>query len=99
MCSKPAHYLAVIWVIDSYFFFHFQAVVFCSILDEWPIEEVTIECCEDKWLCFSDMIEKFDEQLFLIWFIEHFELSDIILWLWTVFKVFNIGSYNLPICN
>lgn len=99
MCSKPAHDLAIIRGIDSYFFLYFQLVVLCSILDEWPIEKVTIERGEDKWLCFPDMIEKLDEQLLLIWFIEHSELSNIILWFWTVFKVFHICSNDLPICD
>jgi hypothetical protein len=71
----------------------------CSILDEWPIEEVTIESSEDEWLCLPDMIEKFDDQRFLIWFIVHFELSNIILWLWTVFKIFNVGADDLSVRN
>jgi hypothetical protein len=72
----------------------------CSILNEWPIKIITIECDENEWLGLSDMLKEFKEKLLFIWFIEHFEEAiDGVLRLWAVFEVLDVISNDLSICN
>jgi len=73
--------------------------VFGSILDEWPIKVVSVESREDEWLRITNMVEKPNEQLLFIGFVEDFEEADVIFWLRTVLEILNIFPDHLSVCD
>ena len=97
MCSKSSHDLSIVGNVNSDLLLHLESVNFSPILDEWPIEKVSVESCEYEWFSFSDMFEKLDEQCLLIRLIEHSEHSYIKLRFWTVLKVLNVSPNDLSI--
>ena len=73
---------------------------FSSVLDEWPIEVVSVICYENEWLCLSNVLEKLDEKASLIWLVEHLEKAvDTVFRLWAVLKILDIITDDLSICD
>jgi hypothetical protein len=58
MRCKSARELTLVVVKDADFFLHFEFVVLCSCLDEWPVKVVSVEGCENCWLCLSNVFEE-----------------------------------------
>mgnify|MGYP007055469995 CR=1 FL=1 len=61
MCSKSSHDLSIVGMVNTDLLLHLESVNFGPILDEGPIEKVSIESCEYEWFSLSDMFEKLDK--------------------------------------
>ena len=97
MCCKPSKYFLVGVVVDSNFLFNFELIVLGSILDERPIEIITVKGCEYLWLGLSDVFEELYEQALFISLIKHFELTNVILRFGAVLKVLDVSANHLPV--
>lgn len=68
-----------------------------SVLNEWPVKEVSVERREDEWSCFSDVFKKFEEKRPFVWLVEHCKASNIVFWFRSILEILYITSNDVSV--
>lgn len=83
---------------NTYLVFQTQIIEFAPVINELPIEVITIVCNINEWIQFSTMLKEFLQKLMFILFIEHCEFALVFL-SWRILKIFNVFRYDFSINN